>query len=151
MVERVLLSVHSSKGFTFIELLVAVTVVAVLGLIAMVVFPRVLMQSRDAKRSSIMHDIQFALGLYNLRNQQYPDSSNSFCTVFNTLISGHYLEVVLVDPRTQTPICSSGEVENKTIGGAMYTYVATPSSGMATSYLLKLTKESGGSMDFFSP
>lgn len=98
------------------------------------------MQARDVKRASIMHDLQNALELYNIRNENYVNSPD-ICGLVSVLVTGNYLPVVPVDPKTKMSICDNG----------FYNYYATPSGGNATSYLLKLTKESGGYADFYSP
>ena len=107
-----------------------------------------MMQARDAKRASVMHDVQVALELYNVRNQQYLNSINDFCGTVSVLVTGNYLPVAPMDPKEQTVICGTG---NPYVGNAMYNYTATPSSGIATSYVLTLIKESGGRADFYSP
>ncbi|MBI3559148.1 type II secretion system protein [Candidatus Gottesmanbacteria bacterium] len=135
------------KGFTFIELLIVIAVMVLLATIGTAT-SRILMQARDVKRASIMHDVQNALGLYDIRNGQYFNTTNDFCGVINILVTGNYLPVAPFDPKTQTAICGVG---NSYIGGAMYNYTATPSSGTASSYVLTLVKESGGRADFYSP
>lgn len=133
------------RGFTFIELLVILAVVATLSTIALFGARYALVSGRDAKRASIMHDLQFAQELYKIRNGNYFDSPNDFCSLLNVLIAGNYLTYTPVDPLSQVRICGSG---NPSAGAALYYYEATPSSG---TYILKLGKENGGAMDFLSP
>lgn len=134
------------KGFTFIELIIVLLIIALLAAVGVTAAQRALMQARDAKRASIMHDVQNAMGHYNLQNQGYPQVID-FCNLISALVP-NYLTDPPVDPKTQTAICGVG---NSYIGGAMYNYTATPSSGTASSYVLTLVKESGGRADFYSP
>lgn len=128
--------------------MIVLAILALLAMVGLAAMSRVLMQARDAKRASIMHDVQNALELYNVRNQQYFNTANDFCGVMNILVTGNYLPTAPVDPKTQTAICGVG---NSYIGGAMYNYTATPAAGTASSYVLTLIKESGGRADFYSP
>lgn len=134
-----------SKGFTLLELLVVLAVVAALATIALFAFKYALMAGRDAKRAGIMHDLQFAQELYKIRNGQYYDEVNDFCGLVGVLVSGNYLSYTPIDPRTKVNACGT---DNPLAGGARYFYEATPSS---QTYILKLGKEAGGSLDFLSP
>lgn len=131
--------------------MVVVTVIAILSAMAVVGYPYYIKSSRDGVRGSIMNDVRTALELYYLRNLNYPNSPNDFCGLIPVLTGGNYLLVLPLDPATQTSICNLSSDGNRYTGGAMYTYIATPSSGVAASYLLKLSKESGGFADFYSP
>lgn len=139
-----------AKGFTLIEIMIVLVILAVLSALGIMAFTRVIMQARDAKRQTVMNDLRQALGRYNLINQQYPNSPNDFCGTIYTLVSGNFLDLQPLDPASGQPICVSGNDGNKTIGRVMYNYIATPSSGTASSYQLKLVKETGGYSDFYS-
>jgi len=60
------------RGFTIIELLVVLAVIAVLSSIAIVRFSSVQASGRDSKRLSDVSQIQKALGLYQIDNRFFP-------------------------------------------------------------------------------
>lgn len=120
-------------------------VLASLFLIAVFVFTRGVTIARNAAREQVMKDVKGGLELYFVRNQQFPNSPNDFCGMLTLLTADNYLINPAVDPSTKTNICTSGSDGNKYIGGAMYVYEATPSSG---TYLLKLAREGGGYSEF---
>lgn len=65
----------SSKGFTLIELMVVVTILAILSTAAVAVYGNVQKNSRFAKRVSDLENIHSALGLYREDNDHYPIST----------------------------------------------------------------------------
>lgn len=135
----------SKKGFTLIEVVLMVCILASLFLIAVFAFNRGYKIARNAAREQVMKDVKGGLELYFIRNQQFPSSPNNFCGMLTMLTADNYLINPAVDPFTKTNICTSGSDGNKYVGGAMYVYEATPSSG---TYLLKLAREGGGYSEF---
>src|SRR3989344_4045995 len=60
------------KGFTIIELTVALSVIAVLSAVSFVFFSSSATKSRDARRETDIKEIQQALGLYATNIGKYP-------------------------------------------------------------------------------
>lgn len=60
------------KAFTLVELMVVITVIAILMTIAIVSFTRIQKQSRDTKRKADMRTIATALQAYYTEMQVYP-------------------------------------------------------------------------------
>src|SRR3989344_8384116 len=60
------------KGFTIIELTVALSVIAVLSAVSFVFFSSSATKSRDARRETDIKEIQQALGLYATNIGRYP-------------------------------------------------------------------------------
>lgn len=60
------------KAFTLVELMVVITVIAILMTIAIVSFTRIQKQARDTKRKADMRTIATALQAYYTEQQQYP-------------------------------------------------------------------------------
>lgn len=67
------------KGFTLIELMIVITVIAILVTIAIVSFTRVQQQARDTKRKAEIRTISQALHAYNADHGQYPVAAT--CTL----------------------------------------------------------------------
>lgn len=95
------------KGFTLIEVLVAVTIIAVLISIGVVSYGSVNRRSRDAKRKGDVEQLRSALEMYRADNGYYPDPSGSGAWadasgLSATLVST-YLPIIPSDPKlTQT-------------------------------------------------
>ena len=67
-------SMHRTTGFTLIEIMV---VVVILGILAVLVVPKIMSRPDDAKRIAATHDISAlmqALKLYRLDNNAYPST-----------------------------------------------------------------------------
>jgi prepilin-type N-terminal cleavage/methylation domain-containing protein len=60
------------KGFTLVELMVVITVIAILMTIAIVSFTRIQKQARDTKRKADIRTLQTALQAYFTEFQAYP-------------------------------------------------------------------------------
>lgn len=66
----------TKKGFTLIELMVVITVIAILAAIALFSFTRIQKQARDARRKSEMKTLATALqAYYTDNNLAYPDTA----------------------------------------------------------------------------
>lgn len=87
------MSKHS--GFTLVELLIVITIIAILSVIGLVVYGNFLKNSRDSKRQSDLKFIQSALENYHADQLYYPASLGT------TLISGTkiYMTRVPTDPK----------------------------------------------------
>lgn len=98
-----------SKGFTLVELLVVVTIIAILASIGMVVYGNVQKSARLAKRVTDLKGIQMALELYRSDNEKYPiatswrsECGNGGNIAPDEVISGlvpKYLQSFPADPR----------------------------------------------------
>ncbi|MFA6016521.1 MAG: prepilin-type N-terminal cleavage/methylation domain-containing protein [Patescibacteria group bacterium] len=60
------------KGFTFIEILVVVTIIALLTTVAVISYSSFLKQGRDAKRKADLEQVRAALEMYKSSNDTYP-------------------------------------------------------------------------------
>lgn len=72
---ELLMHVQKNKGFTIIELLVALAIIGLLGTAAGVMVSSAREKVRDYKRMNDMTEIQAALEDYFNENNQYPDGS----------------------------------------------------------------------------
>lgn len=60
------------RGFTLIELMIAISIIAILSVIAVTVYGQVTMNARDARRKLDLLDIAQALEVYYQKNGRYP-------------------------------------------------------------------------------
>jgi general secretion pathway protein G len=67
----------NKKGFTLVELMIVITVIAILATIAVVSFTRVQKQARDTKRRAEIKSLQIALQAYYTEKTSYPVSATS--------------------------------------------------------------------------
>ena len=71
-IRRIGLTIRSQRGFTFIEIMV---VVAILAILAALVVPRIMGRTDEAKRTAAkvqIRNLEGALQLYKLDNGVYP-------------------------------------------------------------------------------
>lgn len=85
------------KGFTLVELLVAMTIIAVLAGIALVSFQGTRKSARDGKRKADLEQIRSALEMCYADDNEYPDTiaGSLTCEGGNT-----YLDSTPTDPVT---------------------------------------------------
>ncbi len=91
------------KGFTLIEVLVAVTIIAILISIGVVSYGSVNKRSRDAKRKGDVEQLRSALEMYRADTGYYPNAgSGSWADAsgLTTTLVATYLPVIPSDPKT---------------------------------------------------
>ena len=89
----------NSRGFTFVELLVVVTIIAVLSGIGIASFTSTNQRARDSKRKADLEAIRSALEICRSENGAYPAGLD---LVLDTQIDCGgtiYLNVIPLDPR----------------------------------------------------
>ena len=92
------------RGFTFIEILVTVTIISLLTAVAVVTYSSFMKQARDAKRKADLGQISAALEMYRSNNDTYPVGSN-WATTLNVLKSPVvYIQTLPTDPKNPTYI-----------------------------------------------
>lgn len=119
---------RNQKGFTFVELLVSVTIVAVLMGAAIVSYSNTNQRSRDAKRQADLQMIRSALEICRANTGTYPASiyDNITCSDGTTTLNG-----TPKDPKT----------------AGQYTY----NRPTTTTYTLSCTLELAGSCSYTQP
>jgi len=98
-----------SPGFTIVELLIVIVVVAILATIAIVAYNGIQARARDSERQTEMQTIEKALSLYFIDNGSYPTCSNTtyvptsapggcnFTVIAPSLVP-KYLNIMPIDP-----------------------------------------------------
>lgn len=129
MIRLVLIMKHShhkkSLGFTLVELIVAVSILAILTAAGLGVYSSVRKDYRDSTRLSHLSQIKQALELYRSANRYYPEN--------RTVLVPTYIAKLPTDPLSNTD----------------YGYIpAGCTSGQCSSFILCATKEGNKSFDF---
>lgn len=113
------------RGFTFIEILVTVTLIALLSTIGITGFQAVTRGGRDALRKTDLEQIRSALEIYKSENGNYPDDSGS-CSASSSLVP-NYISPYPTDPKSPTYRYCYNQTGNLT-----YTLCAHLENGSAT-------------------
>ncbi len=71
------------RAFTFIEIVVSITILSILATIAFISLTWYGKQSRDTKRVSDVESIEKVLDLYNIDTSKYPDPTNSVSITYS--------------------------------------------------------------------
>lgn len=71
--------IYKSKGFTLVELLVVISIIAILSVIGLTIFSGVQKGARDAKRKEDLHSLALALEQYKVQNNTYTLAMNFPC------------------------------------------------------------------------
>jgi len=103
-------------GFTLIELMVVISIIAILVTAGAVIYSKVLANSRDAKRKADLETVKSALVLYRTDNGSYPSAIT--WTTMSPI--NNYLSVTsMADPRgaayQYNPVCVSGVCKTFTV------------------------------------
>ena len=121
------------KGFTIVELLIVIVVIAILAAITVVAYNGIQERARDADRKSGITSLQKALELYHIDNGGYPSclggtyspgDPRSFCNTYNSNIIAAlvptYLKEVPRDPVNSGDIAFSYGAGSKKTGNVTY-------------------------------
>ncbi|MBI1871808.1 prepilin-type N-terminal cleavage/methylation domain-containing protein [Candidatus Collierbacteria bacterium] len=127
------------KGFTFVELLVSVTIVAVLAAIGAVAYSSTSKRSRDTKRTADIQSIRSGLEIHRSEVGNYP----SLLPGGGGCITSTQIEnagVIYLNPIPTDPINNATYCYRYTRGGSPY-----------TTYTLTCTLESGAACSYANP
>ncbi|MBI3577580.1 prepilin-type N-terminal cleavage/methylation domain-containing protein [Candidatus Gottesmanbacteria bacterium] len=92
-----------SHGFSLMELLVVISIIAVLVTISAVSYTTVNKRSRDTKRKSDIEQLRNALEMYRAENSSYPNvGSGNFSNATNLSINlvSTYISAIPADPKS---------------------------------------------------
>ncbi len=101
----------NKRGFTIVELLIVIVVIAILAAISVVAYSGIQTRARDSQRSSDISAIKKALELYKINNNGYPtcdggtyqagdNTASRICSIHQIagLLSNEYLGKEFRDP-----------------------------------------------------
>ena len=91
------------KGFTILELLVVVAIIAILSAVTMVLISAIKDRGRDAKRMSALHQLQNALNIYAAQAGRFPVAPSAVPlsgtdAVSQALVTQDAIKAAPVDP-----------------------------------------------------
>lgn len=129
----------TKRGFTIIELLVAIAIIGILATIMVISYTSIQQRARDSTRDSDITQLKVAIEKYHADNSQYP----SVCTGDDTECAasslasalGPYLKVVPHDPKNT----ADSTMDYRYIRGA----ATTDSYGIKVTYEAKTTCKTG--------
>ncbi len=110
----------NKKGFTLIELMIVITVIAILSAIALFAFTRVQRQARDAKRKAELKTIQTAIIAFNADNGVYPTTAQGLAC-----LAGSGAAPCNVKYLNSVPVAPAGSSGPAPL---IYSYVSTSTS-----------------------
>jgi general secretion pathway protein G len=89
------MKINTKAGFTLIEIIIAMTLIAIFVTIPVFAYSSFTRSSRDTQRKNDINKIQGALEQYRANNGKYPPKE----TWLEDLVSGGYLPEIPTDPR----------------------------------------------------
>lgn len=139
------------KGFTFIEILVVVTIIALLSAVGAISYSQFTKQSRDAKRKADIEQIRAAVEMYRSNNGQYPLNSQftfTSCTAPGSVSDGTatYLSKAPNDPK-----CTASTPSKYYYNALDSSDVTCTALTTCVKYILAVTLENGGTVCVASP
>lgn len=124
---------HKHVGFTIVELLIIIVVVAVLAAISIVVYNGIQGRARDAQRIQDMKTIQKALELYKTTHGSYPAAiSTPNASSWELSTNSSFLPALTVDAVSSVPVDPknyyAGGNATKSTNDWVYTYYRYPAT-----------------------
>ena len=129
-------NIGSNSGFTLIEILIVVAIIAILASVVLVGLGPTQQSGRDARRISDLHEVQTGLELYYSKYGAYPTSSSVNGSAYSAMSSLLKSSGIGVSSVPQDPSA-----------GKTYYYATT---GDASSYLLMATLENKSNSVFIN-
>ena len=126
----------SNKGFTLVEILI---VVIILGILAAIVIPQFTNASQDARKSSLVSQLQTLRSQIELYKLQHGDALPDLVTNWNPMTTvtvyatknyGPYMQAVPINPLTGGSVVKNGD-GSAAVAGAdfIYDYAAAAGTG----------------------
>ncbi len=94
---------RSSKGFTIVELLIVIIVIAILATLVITAYNGVQAKARDVKRQSDANEVQKAAESYNADNGSYPTVTANFRASGNTIKLDSSITIGATAPSSSSP------------------------------------------------
>ncbi|HSX06415.1 MAG TPA: type II secretion system protein [Candidatus Saccharimonadia bacterium] len=140
---------NRSKGFTIVELLIVIVVIAILATLVIVTFTGIQQKARDSQRQTDVNALDSHLEAYYAENGKYPTLTNLTTASWVTANMKGLDPAALVSPKGATIVGTASSSSQEAYG-----YVATPtgcddaSNGDCTGFTL--TAQLEGSSTLYS-
>ena len=119
------------RGFTLIEMMIVVAIIAILVAILVPNFMRARAQAQTAACEANLKEIATALELYQTDHEEYPDTSGATDATATDPNLGSYLRQTPIDPVNPSGFYQY-QVANYSSGNASYTIICPGSHDPAT-------------------
>ena len=120
------------KGFTIVELLIVIVVIAILAAISIVAFTGVQQRGRDSQRASDVSNIAKALTAYTADGNNWPADAGAATTALNGYTTANV-------PTTVTSKLSTSAASSSS--STTYGYARCPATGTQTGAAISYIKE----------
>ncbi|MFC1711956.1 type IV pilin protein, partial [Patescibacteria group bacterium] len=91
------------KGFSFIEILVVVTIIGVIAAIGTVTYTSAQKKSRDGRRKKDLQSLRFAIEEYRAFNLEYPGETCCSGTLYSSCGSSNGIDWLPADLQSEFP------------------------------------------------
>jgi general secretion pathway protein G len=98
-------SLLNEKGFSLVEVLVALSIVSFLSYIGFISYSTQLRKARDGRRQSDLEMVRGALEIYRADNREYPFAAGvggNYSEMIGTLNTNNYINTLPNDPQAPT-------------------------------------------------
>lgn len=122
------------KGFTLIEIIVVISLIALLSVIGLTAFNRVQRNARDSKRLGDIKELQNGLMLYKAVNGVFPPNNDNDCygwdtsaddSFINVLLSTRSIDRLITDPLDDVSLPCGGHASTAGFNYFYYKYAAS--------------------------
>ncbi|MBI1863585.1 type II secretion system protein [Candidatus Microgenomates bacterium] len=120
-----MMSIRYKKGFTLLELLVAISIIAILSTVGLVSYTGVQRSARDARRRLELHDLKLALEQYQTITGSYPSTGGAWLGE-PTTGGSHILDYIpnivptYIKKLPNDPLANTGSCGGSTSAGYWY-------------------------------
>lgn len=126
------------KGYTLVELMVAISIIALLFAAGVASYTKASQRSRDAKRKADIEQLRSALEMYRTDNSSYPSTAGAWQdipTTLDTALVSNYMPALPVDPQSGISYMYQSPIDAGTTTYCLTAFMeVTSGSGSCTGY-----------------